>query len=336
MTAKDGTSSTGVNMVNMRDIARAAGVGIATVSRYINETGYVSEESAQKIQEAIDYFQYSPNALAKAVFGKRLNAIGLVIPNIANPFYAELATQIEYKIRKRGYSLILCNTEDDQKKEIEYIELLKSFRVAGVITARPNCKSIYEELESPVVSFEQIVSERFSAVLSDNHGGGRLAFEQLYRGGCQRILVIHSASNYCGVYERLVGFSKAARENSISFDTLEVSIHFDPNQIDQLEDQLNNIDEYDGIFIVNDIIASLVLRKLHKKGIEIPSKIQIVSYDNTFLSQLVFPSLTTIDQRIDNISSALVDVLFRQVEYDEKTEPIYKIETEIIIRESTK
>jgi len=175
-------------MANMREIAKKAGIGIATVSRYLNGTGYVSEEAGEKIQKVIDELNYTPNALARAVFTKNSKIIGLMVPNISNPFFTQMASVIEEYAQQRGYRIFLCNTDDNKDKEKNYLEVLQSHRVAGIIASRSQCKDEYVNIDIPVVAFENHILDNIITISSDNYNGGKMAFDHLYEKGCRKIL----------------------------------------------------------------------------------------------------------------------------------------------------
>ncbi len=322
-------------MSNIREIAKRAGVGIATVSRYINNTGYVSEEVKLKIQKEIDELGYTPNALARAIFTKNSMTLGLMIPNITNPFFNQMATIIEEHANRYGYTLFLCNTEDSRKKEIEYLEILKSHRVAGIIASRTMCKEEYVNINIPVVSFENHISSDIPTISSNNYNGGRMAFGHLYDGGCRNMLHIKGPRTFEATEMRCKGFVDAAKEKKLSVDVVEFESDF---QVKMLEGNLNdikNIEHYDGIFVFNDIAAAIVMKYLKERDIRIPQDIQIIGFDNSFICELLHPSLTTVQQPIEEIGILVVESIIDLINNEELIIKDYLVETRLIKRDST-
>lgn len=321
-------------MTNIRDIAKKAGVGIATVSRYINKTGYVSDENRKKIQKIIDESGYTPNALARAIFTKNSKTIGLMIPNIANPFFNQMAVVLEEYFNDQGYNLFLCNTDDSREKEINYLEVLKSHRVAGIIASRSQCNEEYVDLDIPVVSFENHILPGIPVVSSDNYNGGRLAFKHLYERGCRKILHIKGPEKFEATGQRCLGFIDAARDNNLNVDIFEFKHDF---QINKLEEGLSNIkiENYDGIFVFNDIAAASVMKNLYEKKIKIPDEVQIIGFDNSFIGELVFPTLTTINQPVRELGKLTAELLHKLIQGKEVEIKDYLIKTNLVQRDTT-
>jgi len=322
-------------MANIREIAKRAGVGIATVSRYMNNTGYVSDEVKLKIQKEIDRSGYTPNELARAIFTKNSKTIGLMIPNITNPFFNQIATVIEEYSNKLGYTLFLCNTEDNKEKELKYLEVLKGNRVAGIIASRAQCTEEYLNIQIPVVSFETHISPSIITISSDNYNGGKMAFVHLYERGCKNILHIKGPKSFEATEMRQKGFIDAAKEHNIDVEVVEFKADF---QVRMLEENLNyikDIEEYDGIFVFNDIAAAVVIKYLKGKNKKIPNEVQIIGFDNSFIGELISPSLTTVHQDIKKLGSLAVELLVKQIKGEDVPIESHFIETRLKIREST-
>ena len=325
----------GINMSNIREIAEKAGISIATVSRYINDTGYVSDEAKTKIQEVIDEVGYTPNALARAIFTKNSKTIALMIPEITNPFFSQMATVVEEYSSKMGYTLFLCNTEDNKEKEAEYIEVLKSYRVAGIIASRTQCSEKYQNIQIPVVSFENHISPSVITVSSDNYNGGKIAFDHLYGNGCRKILHIKGPRTFEATEMRCKGFSDAAKEKGLQIDIVEFETDFKVKMIEKNLNTIKRLENYDGIFVFNDIAAATVMKRLIENGIDIPEQVQIIGFDDSFIGELLHPSLTTIRQPIEELGSLAVELLIRQIEGEEVPIEDRLIETKLIQRETT-
>lgn len=322
-------------MANIREIAKKAGIGIATVSRYLNDTGYVSEESRKKIQKVIDELNYTPNALARAMFTKNSKTIGLMIPNISNPFFNQMASIIEKYANSKGYTIFLCNTDDNKEKEKSYLEVLQSHRVAGIIASRSQCKEEYKNIDIPVVAFENHILDNIPTVSSDNYNGGKMAFNHLYEKGCRKVLHIKGPVSFEATELRYKGFLDAAIAKDVEVDFVELQGDFQVKMLEADIDSVKSICDYDGIFIFNDIAAATVMRTLIKRGVRIPQEIQIIGFDNSFIGELLYPSLTTINQPIEELGSTIIKLLIKLINGENVPTQDYIMETKLIKRETT-
>ncbi|NLL09128.1 MAG: LacI family transcriptional regulator, partial [Firmicutes bacterium] len=175
-------------MPTIRDVAEKAGVSVTTVSRVLNNRGYISEATRKKVYKAMEELDYQPNEVARSLFRKRSNIIGLIVPTVAHPFFAELTAYVETYAYARGYKVLICNSQLDASKEQEYVGMLRRNQVDGIIMASHTLEvEEYKKLNLPVVTFERFISNRIPYVTSDNYQGGKLAVELLLERGCKMI-----------------------------------------------------------------------------------------------------------------------------------------------------
>ncbi|WP_205666387.1 LacI family DNA-binding transcriptional regulator [Anaerosphaera multitolerans] len=323
------------NISSIRDISKATGLSIGTISRYINNSGYVSKESAEKIKKAIKELDYVPNENARAIFKNRSNLIGIVVSSLSNPFFAEMAMRLEEKAFKKGYGVILFTTNDDAEKEREALKLLKGYRVRGIITTRTQLKDVMANLKMPVISFETEVNNEIITVSADNFKGGQLAFNHLMDKGCQNILHIRGPKNFEASELRYEGFKSEAKKHNKNFDIIrfDSDFHVSYNLEKNIGDK--DITKYDGIFVFNDIAAVLILRYLLERGVKIPEETKVIGFDNSYMGALLYPSLTTIEQSVDGISSKCIDLLVDLIEGKEVKATRFYDPVKLIQREST-
>ncbi len=323
-------------MANIREIAKRAGIGIATVSRYFNNSGYVSEESRRKIKKVVDELDYTPNALARAIFTKDTKIIGLLIPNITNPFFNQMVAELETIFIEQGYTIIFFNTNDDPEKERVHLATLKSYRVAGIVAMRTMIPKEYVNIDIPVVAFENKISEDGITISSDNYKGGELAFEHLYDGGCRKILHIQGPETFVATTDRLNGFLDAAsKRKDARVDVVKLDTDFHIKLLKTIIANIKNIKDYDGIFIFNDISAAVVMKYLFDLHILIPLDIQIVAFDNSFIGELLQPTLTTISQPMAELSHLTAELLIKQIKGEKIKQREYFLETKLIKRNTT-
>src|SRR5699024_7550548 len=185
-------------MDTIRDVSKLAGVSVATVSRVINKKGYVSKETEESIINAMEMLNYTPNDVARRLAGKKSNTIGLIIPDILNPFFPEVARAAEDTANKLGFNLILCNSDDDQENENQYYEMRKKNQVEGILTAR-NATTLTHVIPSMKKDIPEIRLDTeykgldIPVIKTDDQLGGVLATRLLVECGCQIIARIRGA-----------------------------------------------------------------------------------------------------------------------------------------------
>lgn len=174
--------------VKLTDVAQKAGVSVTTVSRVINNHGYLSEKTKEKVFKAMRELNYQPNSLARSLQGKKLKLIGVIFPSITNPFFAELIERIETKLFDSGYKIILCNAGKNKQKEQEYIRMLIANQVDGIIAGAHNLGiEEYQKIGLPIVSFDRKLSDNIPIVSCNNYQGIQLAVHDLLQAGCQKL-----------------------------------------------------------------------------------------------------------------------------------------------------
>lgn len=321
------------NYVNMRHVAKLAGVSVATVSRCLNG-GPISPEAKLSVEEAIHKTDYVSNACARGVFSKEYKTIGLMVSNMSNPFFTELASTIENYAYGLGYAVYLCITNDDIHRELYYIDLLKGFRVDGVITSRTICKNEYMRWSAPVVSFENEISEDVFSVSMDNYLGGWKVAEALHKAGRSNLLHISGPEIFEATNERRKGFADYCHKHNLSFDV--ISLNHDLHPDEEFPTVLEQIDwnSYDGVFVFNDITAALVMSYLLNVNISIPQEMSIFGFDDSYVSRLTTPKLSTVRQPVKKIAHLLVDALISQIQTGNSKHDSVYIEPELIIRDS--
>lgn len=175
----------------LTDVANLAGVSATTVSRVINNHGYLSEKTKQKVFDAMRELNYQPNSLARSLQGKKMKLIGVIFPSITNPFFAELIEDIEMQLFTQGYKIILCNAGKNKQKESEYIKMLLANQVDGIIAGAHNLGiDEYQQLGLPIVSFDRKLSDNIPIVSCDNYQGIELAVHDLLQAGCKKITFV--------------------------------------------------------------------------------------------------------------------------------------------------
>lgn len=322
-------------MPTIKDVAKRANVSVATVSRVINNTGYVNSETRAMVEVAIKDLGYVPNELARSLFSKRSNIIGLIVPHISTYFFGELIEAIESAVTQRGYKLMIFNSKDDIELEKKYLNVLNQYNVDGLIlVANTKSAKAYMKLDIPILTIDHIIDSSIPSISSDNVQGGELAARKLVATGAKKIIHFRGPSDLITVVDRARGFYQVINEHSIeaySFD-----LDFKTPDIDDIEMFIKKHPDVDGIFCSSDIIAFYVISALKKLGYKIPEDVQIIGFDNIELAGVLLPKLTTIAQPIDLFGKVAMDLLNELIQKRELKELHNVLPVKLIERETTK
>ncbi|PGM87749.1 ribose operon transcriptional repressor RbsR [Bacillus cereus] len=323
-------------MSTIKDVAKLAGVSVATVSRVLNKNGYVHEDTLKKVERAIEMLDYKPSTVARSLYNKKSRLIGLVVPNIVNPFFPEVARAVEDVAYKQGYTVVLCNSDESLEKEKQYIDVLRQNNVDGFIVATNPQNSVnYMNLSIPVVAIDRMFNERIPTVYADNYAGSQAATKLLIDKGCKHIAHIRGPRDVSTANERFEGFVDVITQNNLSYMIAEST--FDPANSEQVTVEL--LEEYphiDGIVAGNDLIAIGVVKAALQKGISIPEELQIIGFDGISLTEMMYPSITTVAQPIYEMGKIATELLLEQMEGNPLEEKHYRLPIEIIERNTTK
>ncbi|WP_176223934.1 LacI family DNA-binding transcriptional regulator [Thalassobacillus devorans] len=329
-------------MVTIRDVSKLSGCSVATVSRVINKSGYVSADAKQAIQKAIKELNYKPNTIARSLSGKKTYTVGLIIPDIMNPFFPEIARAIEDVASEIGYTVLLCNTDDNLQKEKNYIDVLQTKQVDGIIIAsytidEQQILNLYQD-RFPVVVLDRIFhSSNIPAIVSKNREGSYIAVKHLIDQGCKKIAHIAGPFEVYASRERFVGFEEACKKNTCYLPSLisyQNGFHVS-HGFDGMNELLDKDSEIDGVFAGNDLMALGALKALNKRGISVPKDIKLVGFDNTSLSAMTIPSITTIKQPIYEIGKRAMNTLLSIIDGKKVEKYVTELDVELIKRESS-
>lgn len=299
-------------MAGIKDVAKKAQVGVGTVSRMINDSGYVSEETRKKIEIAMKELNYTPNELARNLYHKRTGIIAVLVPNITAPFFAEFVNHVEAELYKYGYKMMLCNTEKENNAEAEYLDMLNRHIVDGIITGVHSLNvETYEKINKPIVALDRYLGEDIPVVTADHKEGGRLAAELLVKNGCRNVLHFTGSTEISSPYlERHFEFERVMRNHGINVFTYQLKLNrFDVEYYREVaKDAFSKSADYDGIFAVDELAVECMNEVIRSKK-RVPEDIKIVAYDGTFIADMTEPRLTVIAQPIDSLAKESVRLL---------------------------
>lgn len=305
--------------VSIKDVAKLAGVSVSTVSRVLNNGSYVSLEKRQRIMSAVEELNFRPNYFAKTLKSGVSNIIALVVPNINNPVYAYITQGVESVARKKGYNVILCNTDDELDIEHKYVDMLKDRNVDGFIfaTARSDVHHIDDLLDTniPVVDVMRY-SMGVNAVTVDNFKMGYDATAYLAKRGHKKIYVFTGNKKVTPFKLRMDGYQQAMEDNGLAFDK-DYELSSDMEDIESLcSCAVAAIERHgvpDAIFCVNWLRAIGVYGAAKKLGLRIPEEISVFGVDDLMFTEFLNPSLTTISQPFHEMGEKAAEILIEEI-----------------------
>lgn len=292
-------------MASIRDVAKEAGVGVGTVSRFLNDSGYVSEEARTKIEDAMKKLDYTPNELARNLYHKKTGIIAVLVPNVSNPFFAEFVDCVESELYNAGFKMMLCNTEKEINAELEYLDMLNRHIVDGVITGVHSLEvEEYKRIHKPIVALDRYLGEDIPVVAVNHKEGGRLAAETLIENGCKKILhFIGNTKVESPYHERHYEFERIMKENNIQTICYELEWNRMDAQYykEAVKDVMSKNIDFDGVFGV-DRLAIECMNEVIRRHKKVPKDVKFVAYDGTYITEMVEPELTSIVQPIGGLA----------------------------------
>lgn len=331
-------------MPTINDVAKEAGVSISTVSRVLNNNYPVKEETRIKIEKAIEKLNYKPNMLARSLITKKTSTIGVIVQGITNLFFPTIVESIEDYSKDQGYSIVLCNTRGEALKEKEIIENLMSKGVDGIIIIDPtidNLKNKYLEdvsMKLPIIIINgspEGIKGNF--ICYDEKVGTLEAFQYLLKLGHKEIAFIRGSKSYSyDIKEKI--YIDIIEKNNLSYkEILDVgkgnSIEVVENTQKKVEELLLKKNKPTAIFACNDLMALGSVNACNKLNLNVPYDISIIGFDNTLISNITHPKLTTVDLNMEEIGNIAALKLLEIIE-DKNKSIKYTMETKLIVRES--
>ena len=286
--------------VTHKDVAELAGVSVATVSYVLNNGPRpVSPEARVKVEEAVAELGYYPNELARSLRLQQSSTIGIIIPNITNPVFAEIAHNLEGVCAQEGFLVLLCNSERQHEREERFVHMLRAKQVDGVVIT-PHCEPMaliapLRQARIPVVVLEHDLPG-VHCIAIDERIGGRIATQHLIDLGHRRIAFIKREQTSALSTERLTGYQEALTAASIAFDP-QLIIECAAGQVagaQAMQRLLTLAEPPTAVFTHNDVLAMGALHAIHSAGLSVPHHISVVGYDDIASAAYFTPSLTTV------------------------------------------
>lgn len=330
--------------ITIKDIAKIANVSIATVSRVINHKAEgISEETRQRILQIVKENNYTPNRIARSMITKTTRTIGLIIPDIRNPFFTELVRGVEDVARRSQYTVFLCNGDREIQKTTEYLTLMKENSADGILLTvsdlviNPQLQKTVEKLDIPVVLIDRNEKDlKLSGVFIDNVKAGYEATRHLLSLSHTQIGCITGPKDNKNSNDRLQGYLTALQESGIESKP-EWIIHSD-FEIEggyHAAKQLISDRNVTAIFAFNDLIAFGVYQAAEELGLTLPRDLSVIGFDDLHYNQLLKPKLTTIRQPIYQIGEMATEFLLKEIQERRRVRVETYLDIELMVREST-
>jgi len=318
----------------LRDVAREAGVSVATVSYVLNNTGSVSDQVRKQVKSAIKLRGYVPNLSAQAMRTGRTKTIGMILPDLRNPFFPELAQSVENAARSNDLAVFLVDTQESQTAEAEGIFKLIQYGVEGIVWCPSSDMDYFKEYsaDTPVVVIDRPLPN-YDNVYSDYIKGGKLLAQHILSEGHCKIGLISGPQSFESAAQRRRGFLD---ELGNSAEVVwEVENSFSMELGDETRARLLQQD-VSVVVAANDMIAIAAIKILNQNKIKVPETISIVGFDDIPWSDIVQPPLTTIKQPLSELGKEAVNLLMRRIENPEASKKSVVLDVDIVIRQSVR
>ncbi|AVR00454.1 LacI family transcriptional regulator [Oceanobacillus iheyensis] len=307
-------------MVTIHDVAKLAGVSVATVSRVVNENKRVAEKTRTRVEWAISELNYAPSVLGRNLRTSKSNLLLVLLPSISNPFYTEIINGIEDTAIARGYNILLCETDSNPKREAIYFNLLRNRLAEGIISMDPsvNKNKLLELAESyPVVQCSEYDTESpIPYVTIDNEQAAYDAVTHLIESGHRKIALINSDERFLYARQRQNGYEKAMQKHGLPIRDKWVynaeHLRFGAGQ-KAIRTLLQIKDCPSAVFAVSDVYAIGALKEIHRLGKKVPEDIAIIGFDKITFSDMAFPTLSTIAQPMYEMGCISAEMIMDEI-----------------------
>lgn len=333
--------------ITLKNIADRLDVSVSTVSRVLNgksERYRISKETRELILNAAKELDYTPNQLARGLRLKRTNTIGYIIPDISNPFFAGIAKSVEKSARKSGYSIILCDSEENTEIEENLLQLMLDRKVDGLIISPVGLEVSHlintQQRKIPIVLLDRYFPDlNIPFVTSDNYRGSLEAVNMLIQNGHERIACIQGLKNTSPNNDRVKGYIDAHKKHGLSIDkNLIVGDSFgEENGYIETKLLLKQNNTPTAIFAVSNLISLGAIRAIAEEGLKIPDDVSMISFDDQPYSRFLSTPMTTVSQQTTEIGQIAIKLLIDQIESKRQidTKGIF-LPTKLIVRDSVK
>jgi LacI family transcriptional regulator len=334
-------SSKSPKAASIYDVARESKVSVFTVSAVVNNKAHVSKNLRERVEEAIRKLNYRPNLIARSLAKQRTHTIGMIVSDIANPFFPMVVRGAEDAAQKHGYNLLLCNSDDILEKEEKEIELLLSKRVDGILLTkaagdfRPALRKMIEEVNIPFVLVMRTYPKlTHDAVVSDDYQGAYNAVRHLAQAGRRKIALVSGPLKISNAVSRWEGFHDALKDYGLPFDEkLVIEGDYRINSGYRAGHALFS-HQPDGIYVANYLMTVGLLKAAEEMGLRCPEDFGLVSFDDYPWLGVFHPKLTTVELPKHQLGVEAAELLIERIAGSKKKSIVRKLQPELRIRES--
>lgn len=334
--------------ITIKEIAKALSVSISTVSKALNDSYEISDETKKKIKDYAKLHKYKPNTLALSLQNKKTKTIGIIIPNILNYYFARVLRGIEKVTTEKGYNIITCITNESYKKEVDTMEMLSNGTIDGFIAClsketlkNKNFDHFYDILEegTPLVLYDRVHKNiNCDKVVTDNIKSAYKATRFLMRSECKNIALITTSEGLKINKFRVKGYLKALTKYGVTPNENIIIRQKNEKGLKKRINEMLDTNKVDGIFTIDEISGAITTQVLNKRNIKIPDEIAIIGFTNGILSRYSTPPLTSVNRFAHTTGEVaahrLIEKIEEKINFDDiKTEII---RTELVERDSTK
>lgn len=333
------------SQITIKDIARILGISPSTVSRALKDHPDINSETKKAVNELAGKLKYQPNAVALSLKNSRSNTIGIIIPEIVHYFFSSVISGIEDVASQKGYTVIICQSNESFDREVANAKALLSHRVDGILISISKETQSYDHFNNlqeggiPLVFFDRIAPGiNADQVINDDVEAAYRATRHLIEGGCKRIAHFAGPQNLLIGKNRLQGYLNAHNEAGLPIDQ---SLIIEVDTFEKARNAVGRLFDtgvvFDGIFAVNDMTAIGAMQTVQKKGIKVPEQVAIVGFSDGYLSGITDPHLSSVDQHGYEMGTMSAEILFQRIfSADENYEPEVKVlSADLIVRGSS-
>lgn len=328
--------------ITIRDIAKEAGVSVTTVSQILNHKGdRFSKATQEKVFALRDKYKYVPDFNARNLILKSAKTIGVLVPNIANPFFGTFIEGVQSVAREAKFIPLVFSANRDPNLEKYYLSQMIERSISGLVIASATMttatiKEVISFNEIPYILFDQNHTQDGDRVQTSDYLGGQLAAQHLVKLGHRHIAVLTSDNPTENLNHRMNGFKKVVQEHQLTVDL----------QRDVIRAPLTKDGGYQAtravlqtgasaVFAANDEMAIGLLRGLHEQGVKVPTDLSVIGYDNIYLDDYVYPRLTTVQQPIFDLGAGATSMLIDQINHNSNESHVQSFPVKLIERDST-
>ena len=334
--------------ITIKQIAQALHVSISTVSKALNDSYEISEETKKKIQAYAKEHKYKPNTLALSLQNKKTKTIGIIIPNILEYYFARALRGIEKITTEKGYNIITCITNESHKKEVDTMEMLSNGAIDGFIAclSKETLKTekfdhFHDILEegTPIVLYDRVHKDiECDKVVTDNIKSAYKATRFLMRSNCKNIALISTTNSLQVSKFRKKGYLKALTKYNVEPNENLIIIDENEKKLKERIHKMLDNNKVDGIFTIDEVSAALTTQVLNKRNINIPNEMSIIGFTNGILSRYSTPPLTSVNRFAHTTgeiaATRLIEKIEERIEFNDFKTKI--VRTELVERDSTK